>query len=453
MYLSVVCCLLFAMNAPRDACVKNVLARWVKFVGEGGETSESDSDSLIRNLETHRRYFYTVSRGQVALNHSFITGNGVGWSVRNGNFRFGGIDRGCPFLFEYVQASDGSDKIATSLPLMAQTGGFRPYHAHVLPALIINQFLRLTNLFARGTIETHVLCQGNGYASSNKWWRMSDDDITRKKKTWAGRIVKWLLSSPAFKEKLRVMGNKNFNPGVKVKRLCIWLMKPLHVFMIVWEVTLRVKEGDVLSVCFHIDNLGKNDVRDEILNVFVRKINSIVTEFETSNQAGDTSVIRPVHVPTASDMKCVSFMARSTVYLSMIHSTAMAPTVILFHKAIGLENERATYNSFNNKLIEFIQMCVRDGSMVWISPIGAAFVDIQDIHLVKVSRGNENSRHDHFVYAGAKRGFVPLGDTDSVDIEDEMQCTISSRFPATTLLAHVRACRAVVEQGIKIMDF
>lgn len=444
MYLSVVCCLLFAMNAPRDACVKNVLARWVKFVGKG-KSKEIDSESLKRNLETHRQYFYTVSNGQVALNHSFITGNGVGWSVKNGNFLFDGIDRGCPFF--------RSDKTATSFPLMSETGRFGFYHAHVLPALIINQFLKVTTVLARGTIETHVLCQGNGYASSYKWWELSDADITRKKITWAGLIVKWLLSSLAFQAKLRVMGNKIFNSGVKVKRLCVWLMKPLHVFMIVWEVSLLGDDRGVSSVCYHIDNLEKNDVRDEILQIFVVKINRIVTEFTTSKQPDNDRVIRPVHVPIVPDMMCVSFMARSTVYLSMIHSTAMAPTVILFHKAIGLENERATYNSFNNKLIEFIQMCVRDGSMVWISPICAAFVDIQDIHLVKVSRGNENSRHDHYVYAGARRGFVPLGDTDSVDIEDEMQCTISSRFPATTLLAHVRACRAVVEQGIKIMDF
>ena len=153
--------------------------------------------------------------------------------------------------------------------------------------------------------------------------------------------------------------------------------------------------------------------------------------------------ITPGDIPLTDTMKCVSFMTRSTVYLSMINSAQLMWMVGQFSDAAGTEIEEACYRGFQNKLLKFCREVKERGNTVWLSPINEMFVNINDIYLMDVTPiiAHRPDGRYKFVYAGFDQGFVPRCENGGFMCDGT--CCVSSHF-SNQPLTHIRECRSIV---------
>jgi hypothetical protein len=104
---------------------------------------------------------------------------------------------------------------------------------------------------------------------------------------------------------------------------------------------------------------------------------------------------------------------------------------------------------FERCLLEFVNECLNSKRTVWLSHIQDAFVDIKDVKLLSVLPGmaHNPAQRIPYVYAGAKRGFVPDSELGQCRLVDgDAVCAVSTCYPP---LAHVRECRLLLEDGLR----
>ena len=359
------------------------------------------------------------------------------WSIWNKTvFKYGKMFVGSSFL--YTDYSVLLKTCSYSLPLVSNNGGFHHYQAHTIPALMLNRLLPVTEKICPEVV-TYVLCQGNGIGGV--WWEFDHS----KDERIANHVLDYLFGSGAF-ESFCVCMNRGFAPGKTVKRLCIWIKDYRHVFMLVWE---KLVDTQGMSVCFAVDNLANNPFREVLLDMFILRMGVKFPDQSFSRLRRGVEPLGKSHIDLDSDMKCVSFMARSTLYLSMINRADLMWVVSRFRAGMGIEFERANYRLFEKRLLQFVKNCLFGGRTVWLSHISGAFVDINDVKLLSVlpDKANISSGRIPYVYAGAERGFVPESELGVCSLEGSVViCPTQSCYPP---LAHVRECRLALEEGLQ----
>ena len=372
--------------------------------------------------------------------------NPVGWGVKYGNFIYRTISMGSPCLYAI---SDG--KVELESPVISQDGYFNFNYAHILPALMINQLLpSIGEKLTGGTVKTFVLCQGTKYTEGSKWW-YTDANGAKDAGDKAVDAVNAICKSKDFKKIIELMEKKSVAAGA-VMRLCIWMFRHRHAYFIVLE------KNESGYSCYHVDNIASSPLRDTTVDAFIRKINSPeILNGCVKNLDPFIHRISPAHVAITDDMICVSFMARSTVYLSMINQSNLMWMAERFSSASGVHFERVSYLVFERRLFDFIGETHKEGKIVWMSPTDEPFIDISELSLIKVDPTFPDRREDadYYVYAGSKNGFVQKNSSARVLCPES--CTASSHYTANPSsvslrltsaapLAHVRECRLVLER-------
>ena len=378
-----------------------VLEDWVKFIGPGVNDGKIGITGLLtKGIKKKSDPFYFPVRDEILRSRRLIKNNG--WEVKNGNFTYRNIDMGCPLMFRLKNSDSFVMEIA--MPLMTEGGGINIYHAHVLPALIINKLLPVVSSFNKNKVSTYVLCQGNGISDTDNWWMSHVDFNSIAEKSQI--VVANILQSKAFDHVFSIMSDNHFQSNKNIKRLCIWISMHAHIFTLIWEVR-KNSDGSVSSSCFSVDNLVHGVFRDQIVREFVRRINVKLTNAKQTISTHSFHGLSPPGVGVALDMKCVSYMTRATLYFSMVNNSNAQYMIRMFHERVGLDIERGAFKHFTDKLLEFVKGVLESKKMVWISPINDKFVNIDDIYLMKVdplkvglSKGKEA-----FVYQGIKHGF------------------------------------------------
>ena len=146
-------------------------------------------------------------------------------------------------------------------------------------------------------------------------------------------------------------------------------------------------------------------------------------------------------IAIADDMKCVSFMARATLYFSMINDFKEYWMIRNLHEVAGIVQERYAFHLFTNSLLEFVKETSSKGKMIWISPINQPFVDIQSIRLMQVDPvyAEPVTKDNIFIYQGSECGFK----TEQTICQPS--CHVSSEF-TLNLLEFTRECRSILQQ-------
>jgi len=372
--------------------------------------------------------------------------NPVGWGVKYGNFIYRTKSVGSPCLYAI---SDG--KLELESPVISQDGYFNFNYAHILPALMINQLLpSIEQKLTGGLVKTFVLCQGMKYTEGSKWW-YTDADGAKDAGDKAVDAVNAICKSKDFKKIIKLMEKEIVAAGA-VMRLCIWMFRHRHAYFIVLE------KNESGYSCYHVDNIASSPLRDTTVDAFIRKLNSPeILNGCVKNLDPFIHRISPAHVAITDDMICVSFMARSTVYLSMINQSNLMWMAERFSSASGVHFERVSYLVFERRLFDFIGETHKEGKIVWMSPTDEPFIDISGLSLIKVDPTFPDKREDadYYVYAGSKNGFVQKNSSARVLCPDS--CTamshytanpssVSLRLTSAAPLAHVRECRLVLER-------
>ena len=170
-----------------------VLSEWGMFVGGGMVGDQSDIGLLTDDLEQQYKDFFTAVSGDIASGEIATKLSNEQWKNDNGNFLLHGDDMGCPLMYTLEHGNP-----LFRMPLMHDNGGFDPYHAHILPALMIKRLLSDVSSFRNNKVKTYVLCHGNGIRPSENWWMKPFDssvDLIRHSEYVADLI----LSCSAFK--------------------------------------------------------------------------------------------------------------------------------------------------------------------------------------------------------------------------------------------------------------
>lgn len=417
-----------------------LLKQWGLFVtGSSSEAKVNDGASEEGELEAIRTNIRKYVSGEKALIALATTLSNHTWYVYNGNFICDGQDMGCPLSLKFLQ---GQPEFL--IPLMSSTGGFNAYHAHILPALMINQMMKRISNFQGNKVNTYVLCHGNGIGPEDAWWRQPIErvEIDSVKK----KIVDLIIKSNAFKSILGFMIRRS--PGEKsINRLCIWIGMPGHVFTLVWEVSYEETEtGFPSSICFVLDNIARNDFSKHVVKEFVWKLNGslLASGISTKTVENGYSISRG-EIQMSASMMCVSYMTRATLYFSMINGTYNSGLMQAFHSAVGIDKEYSAYISFSRSLAAFIEQSSEENKMVWVSPINAAFINIQDIYLMQIDPADAHIKStNRYVYQGIDNGFMK----SSVVCNDG--CVLSSEI-SISALDIIRECQTILENHVKLI--
>ncbi len=351
---------------------------------------------------------------------------------------FGDIKiKGSPCGFDFLL---GNDAI---MPCMSSNGGFPMRYSHVLPALMLGQFLSEN----RGKVDTTVICMGFQYNPSERWWRSDCVGVTCE------TIAKWVVDSEAF------VAFRNLECTTTIRRLCIWLGQQGHMFMVVWE------RGKAFDVIYFADSLVRNPFREEFLNEFGNNIE----EYRMKHAPGtmirmnrfDSSLFSCSDVACSKDFACVSFVARCTVYLNTmdLFNDKLALKCIMHHADVKFQKE--VYKNFEDALFKCLNENIREhGKCVWFSDVmNKKFVNIKEIGLITFDPAAGPEQAEQLEFSDINNPFsARVIDSSQFDLETavvtieegaEKACTIASRFdPATHNNAsmHLRSALSVVKE-------
>ena len=355
-----------------------------------------------------------------------------------GDIKIKGIPKGYDFSY-------GKKAV---IPCMTENGGFHARYCHVLPALMLKQFIEDN----QGKVKTTVICMGFGYKIAERWWGKS---VNVPVKAIAG----WVVHSEAF---------KNFSTldySSTVRRLCIWILQKKHVFMVVWE------QGSASDVIYFADNLEDNPFRKEFMTVFARRIKNLRSKDCDLMERFDRSIFSCMDVKCSRDFACVSFMARCTAYLSTmeIYNDKSALKCIMynadvkFHKEVYLSFESALFSCLNRYIIGDGTTSHPGGMCVWFpASMNQRFVNINDVCLkVFDPKIEEPENACTLRFSGMGHMFVREGSHDStpinlngttLNIEGEVpipsSCTVSSKFhhPPINQTIHLRSALSMLRE-------
>ena len=414
-----------------------LFSRWRNLVANTNLDNETASVSLLSSCVRRKAEYSSLFR-QSALNclkWVQLHDDPIKQDAKESDFTadeldvyFGDIKiKGSPCGFDFLLGNDAA------MPCMSSDGGFPMRYSHVLPALMLGQFLSNN----QGRVDTSVICLGFQYNPRERWWRKDCAEVTHE------TIAGWVVDSEAF------VAFRDLEYTSTVRRLCIWLGQRGHVFMVVWE------RGKAFDVIYFADSLVDNPFRVGVLKEFAKKIEGYRGTREGGIVRMDRfkfSLFSCKDVECSTDFACVSFVARCTAYLSTIDlfNDAVASKCIIFHASVGFQ--KALYQKFEDSLFQCLNENIMSGKCVWLSDkMNKRFVNIKDVFLIVFdpeTGGPENATR--MVYKDVNHPFTVESDSD-LCIEDVLEnaCTLASRFdPATHNNAsmHLRSALSVVRE-------
>jgi hypothetical protein len=344
---------------------------------------------------------------------------------------------GCPLMIE-LRTKPTMSLVKQPLFVDLLTGGFPQYFSQVLPALLLNQLLPLVTA---SSVEMHVLCMGSCIDSVHPFLKFGGLDEAEPDKDIVNEVLEELFGKPAFQTTATIV-NREFSPDDKpIRRVCVWFRVKNHVITWWWE---KTNEG---SICFVVDNLeAESKLSKMIVEGFISRVETGTIECSGLVHpltSGDVhKLMHTCLIEFDDDMACVSYMARITLYLSMVDYSIfkIQGSKIVISNAVqaagklsdrvGFDFEQNVFHRFLTHLIHFCKTMTSKKKFILISPILASFVNIQHIRLLAVlpSEINIPACIQQYAYYGS-RGFQTGGDCQG--------CTVCSHFQ---LLPDIREC-------------
>jgi hypothetical protein len=346
-------------------------------------------------------------------------------------------------------------------PSMYSDGVFPFRYAHVVPALMISNFMKATQ---SDNIDMTVMCQGYGYTAEEEWWGREDSS--------AEKAVECVVESDVFKE---FVANSTPKP---IKRICIWLLCFGHAFSVVWEQSKsRNASTDVIYFIdnYVMENAAVDAFRRDFLNRFRDRIaNHRNLDALIVRNMFDRSLFSDDDILIQSDLVCVSFMARSTAYLNTMDLFIDKKAVKFIVNLADPRFQAFCYYEFEKALSNFLEFGLlsktkkrasrsQSKKCVWLpSVMRNKFVNINDIHLLTLdpTTGDTANATQFEFFFDAKSEFKAVGgELVAMNIGGEPKtggvCTIATSFtPDPTELslraaaAGLRECRGVLGEAL-----
>jgi hypothetical protein len=294
-------------------------------------------------------------------------------------------------------------KSAYFSPLMCEDGGIPTGYAHFISGLMLNKIIPR---MAHRDVMFSVLCLGRGLlvdAERREWinnTRVNEDH--EKLDGICGDIFQNLIESAAFRDVI-----KKPSAGTKhVHRTVLWLSRNSHAFAIGWEVS-----SDGYGTVFVLDCMPPDKFIHKLVDVFTLGLERVYLEtvgFEVCFDALPYSLTGTSDVPTAPDFVCVPFMARSTLYISIMPSLFRDVDFSGFVKHIGIDLERRLYAHFEYMLLDFIDMRFKKKQCLRFSESfhNETILNINNIWFDVVSKSGEAENTAKFFFDGFNKGFV-----------------------------------------------
>jgi hypothetical protein len=335
------------------------------------------------------------------------------------------------------------------IPCMTSSAAFPMRYAHVLPALMISNFMKRTQ---SENVDMTVLCHGYGFQELEKWWTEDDKAAT------PDDAARFIVESEAFKSYVDTPRTK------PIKRICIWMLCIGHAFMVVWE------QGERHDVIYFADNaVGVEEIdlfRNEFLKKFKERLSPHRSMGILKRELFKTSIFSTAEIEIHSDLVCVSFMARSTVYLNTMDSFLDKDVVRFIVDLTDARFQALCYLKFEKALAKFLTACLINNGLchagkkcnsrcVWLPEVMKnKFVNINDICLLVFNpnkkKGLEMANHCEFFF-GECSSFKAVNHSSgntSIDIGSG-PCTIASDYDTALLM---RGCRNALDDALGLLS-
>lgn len=280
-------------------------------------------------------------------------------------------------------------------PIISAAGGFFKVYSDCIPALIINNLIPQVK---SDYIDLHVIHRG--------FKHVSDCDISMEK----------LIHSAPFQE----AANKPVRPRT-VRRICVWYGLPDHVMMLVWD-TICVEPNFVRHVCYPVDSQPGINTR-ALLGLFCMSVQKLLSQSDRIERMDNLITPDEIRVEHGGLM-CVSFVARATIYLSMLIDPGARKDYIqkMSHFDEGNRLEAFLYKCFEMQLFRFVRDRTLAGSLLMFAPdnMYEYYVNSKDVKLILETPGQRMIQTVN--YNGVQNGFT-VEPTGSV-------CYLQSQFPS-----------------------
>ena len=340
------------------------------------------------------------------------------------------------------------DLLCDFTPLKAEVGGFAPMYSQIVFGLLFDQILKD---ISHANVDFHVLCQGWGYSSHDSWWKLTDPN-TYDIPYWHKRTVDLCLESNDF----RKIPNPNTLSEGKHIRTIVWLCSFGHAFAVGWNFQ---KKSDVVSGhffyidCNHYNQFALNITREfsnRLRDKFVIQGNLIVQP---------KSMVLRKEVSATPEFSCVPFMARSTMYISLIDELYSSTDIknMVDGTAEGgnaeMEFSSKVYYQFEKMLLETAEEIITNQKKLLLLPLyfsSHQFVSINRVFLM--AHDIETNSEYSYRFGGFRRGFVVGTKCDGTS-----DCSLQSRFPSllpdpsttSPLLSAIHECRLLINKILK----
>ena len=332
---------------------------------------------------------------------------------------------------------------------MHYDGGINYYHAHVIPALFLNSIMQKIGSDRACAVQTYVMCMGTAVGESHPWVNSRWNGNGSVPQIFTD-VMGALVGSERFKKLSDKMIRRFSGTGGKtIRRLFVWFCVKQHVISLCWEVV-----GSV-SVCFIIDNLGE----DYRFNG--RIVEYLNAHFETDEFNAKFSAAGIQHMKVsgmgvkpdfemADGMVCASYMARATLYLSMLSvpcfvniegnliPSSLNQQAKQLSRITGFEVEETAFLTFLSVLVNFCKTETDNQRLVLISPVNDVFVAFEDIHILSVN-SNDVCDERRYCYDGTRMSEVSVASVRANKPQDG--CACSSEF----ILPYIRECVRLVD--------
>jgi hypothetical protein len=271
----------------------------------------------------------------------------------------------------------------------------------------------------------HILCFGWNYHGSEIWW---DRPIVEKKeiKSICMNISKYVFSSAAF---LAIKNPLTLEKGFQIRTI-VWLLFEGHGFAIGWN--FHTIGANLHCIVFPIDLLDKNPFVEELLPLFCSELQ---TKFDCIIAKKLDSLVEVGDIKFSEDFPCVPFLARATLYVSMLDSLGGFGDIYSLARKLDLDTEKKLYHLFEKTMLEFTESEVKHKKCIFLPPklITEKFININDFYLESMDSSGSSTRYE---FNGFTHGFV-----DSVGLTD-CACPVQACF--FDVMDKVRQCQALV---------
>ena len=283
-------------------------------------------------------------------------------------------------IFNNQLAGDGT--------MMGSGGGLPQCHAHPLLAIFIQPHLKSLH---NERMEFHVLCHGLRYEDKTiETWNSERDNVSMDNYKY---FTQHLFDSNALKSILE-------QPILKpIRRICIWMLLYKHTVLLCWD---EFRDSQMVRHAWNIyDNLPNTQVNLITLkSEFEAQLRNAIRE----KKCGKGEIICRGHtrlpfITLRSDLVCVSFMARCTLYLKMFEGATLGDGPFPDTDEQVLHHIRMMYAKFEMSMHKFARQMISRKRIILFHPdTDATFINVHSVKLITVSQ--EGARIDTYEYDG-----------------------------------------------------